>query len=83
MTYARNIQPALKHLEAALEASCASLIALESVRDETLEPSPIHGQVTRAVGSLRAAISELRAMHDSETSVLAFGFVLAAPGARR
>ena len=79
-----DIQPALAHLEAALEASCASLIALESIRDEALDSRPIHGQITRAVDSVRAAITELRAMHDSDTSMFAFGFVLAAaPGWRR
>jgi hypothetical protein len=77
-TLSGDIQPALDHLESALEASCASLIALESIRDEVLDSRPIHGQITRAVDSLRAAITEFRAMHDSETSMFAFGFVLAA-----
>ena len=78
-TLSGDIQPALDHLEAALEASCASLIALESIRDKAVDARPIHDQVTRAVESVRAAIAELRAVHDSETSMFAFGFVLAAP----
>ena len=83
-TLSGDIQPALDHLEAALEASCASLIALESIRDHAVDARPIHDQVTRAVESTRAAIAELRAVHDSETSMFAFGFVLAAaPGWRR
>ena len=84
ITEPRDIQPALGHLEAALEASCASLIALESIRDEALDARPIHAQITRGVESLRAAIAALRAVHEDETSMLAFGFVLAAtPGWRQ
>lgn len=80
-----DIQPALGHLEAALESSCATLIALEVTRAEDREdagtPSPIHGQISDAIESLRAAIAELRALHDVETNVLAFGFVIGAdPG---
>jgi len=78
-----DIQPALDHLEAALEASCASLIALESTRDQVLDSRAVHGQITRGIESIRAAIAELRSAHDSETSLFAFGFVLAAtPGSR-
>ena len=83
-TLPRDIQPALAHLEAALEASCASLIALESIRDQAVDARPVHDQITRAVESVRAAIADLRAVHDSDTSMFAFGFVLAAaPGWRR
>ncbi len=83
-TLSGDIQPALDHLEAALEASCAGLIALESIRDQAVDARALHDQVTRAVESVRAAIAELRAVHDSETSMFAFGFVLAAaPGWRR
>lgn len=78
----RDIQPALGHLEAALESSCATLVALEATRDQDREgardPGPIKGQIGDAIESLRAAIAELRAMHDVETNVLAFGFVLGA-----
>ena len=81
----RDIQPALGHLEAALESSCATLIALEITRAQHREGArdagPIQGQIGEAIGSLRTAIAELRAMHDVDTSVLAFGFVLGAdPG---
>jgi hypothetical protein len=78
-TLPRDIQPALDHLEAALEASCVSLVTLAAMRDQIVDPRPVQGQITRAVESLRAAIAELRAVHDSETSPFAFGFVLAAP----
>ena len=80
-----DIQPALGHLEAALESSCATLIALELTRAQNREgghaAGPIHGQISDAIESLRAAIAELRAIHDVETNVLAFGFVIGAdPG---
>jgi len=81
----RDIQPALRHLEAALESSCATLIALEATRAHDRESArdacPIQGQIGDAIQSLRTAIAELRAMHDVETNMLAFGFVLGAdPG---
>ena len=79
ITHTRDIQPALGHLEAALEASCASLIVLESTRDGVVDVRAVHGQITRAVESLRSGIAELRAAHHVETSMLAFGFVLDAP----
>jgi hypothetical protein len=38
-------------------------------------------QIRQAIASLREAIAEMRALHDVETSALAFGFVLKAePG---
>lgn len=77
-----DIQPALGHLEAALEESCATLMALEAARmaGEGGEVAPaIQRQIHRATASARNAISELRALHDAETSMLAYGFVLADP----
>jgi len=81
----RDIQPALRHLEAALESSCATLLALEATRAQDHERArdtvPIQGQICDAIESLRTAIAELRAMHEVETNLLAFGFVLDAdPG---
>ena len=85
MVQHRDIQPALDHLEAALESSCATLVALEATRAQdgarASDAGPIPGELGDAIESLRAAIAELRAMHDVETNVLAFGFVLGAdPG---
>jgi len=76
-----DIQPALDHLEAALESSCATLIALEATRAQDPDGAhddagPVQGQIDDAIQSLRAAITELRAIHDVETNMLAFGFVL-------
>jgi len=76
----QDIQPALGHLEAALESSCATLIALEATRTPDRggrhDAGPIEGQIADAIRSVRSAIAELRAMHEIETSTLAFGFVL-------
>lgn len=78
-----DIQPALEHLEAALEATCASMVILEAIRATRHEGVPntrlIEAQMVNAIASLRQAIAELRRLHDTETSVLAFGFVLADP----
>jgi hypothetical protein len=75
----RDIQPTLDHLDAALEASCASLMALESTRLNAPDASaPVHCQLRQAIASVREAIAEMRALHEVETSVLAFGFVLEA-----
>lgn len=80
MTSTRNIQPALDHLEAALEASCATLINLECsrvrARDLASDERRLQEQISSAITSLREAISELRAMHDAQASMLAFGFVM-------
>ena len=82
MTQPRDIQPALAHLESALEAGCATLVALQAsalnMPDGGRETGAVRAQLARAVDSVREAISELRALHDVETSMLAFGFVLGA-----
>jgi glycerate kinase len=83
ITRSRDIQPALGHLEAALEETCATLMALESARaaggEGAAHASAIQGQISRAIACVRNAMSELRAMHDVETSMVAYGFVLADP----
>lgn len=92
-TQPRDIQPALDHLEASLQASCATLIALQStrlaMRGRSDDSHLIEAQIGEAIASLGEAIAELRAVHDVETSGLAFGFVLpagakwSAPAVRR
>ena len=78
----RDIQPSLHHLEAALEATCATLVTLESARlgnrDGTGDTYAAQCQVRDAIASLREGMAALRALHDVETSILAFGFVLGA-----
>jgi hypothetical protein len=82
MTHTRDIQPALDHFEDALQASCATLMTLESVnlsgRDLARDAKAMQEQIVQAIRSLREAIADLRALHDAETSGLAFGFVLGA-----
>jgi hypothetical protein len=78
----RDIQPALGHLEAALEETCATLMALEAARvagQGGAAPPAIQRQLGRATACVRNAMSELRALHDIETSMLAYGFVLSDP----
>jgi hypothetical protein len=83
LTRSRDIQPALGHLEAALEETCATLIALESAKlaggEAGANASAVQGQISKAIASVRNAMSELRAMHEVETSTLAYGFVMADP----
>jgi hypothetical protein len=80
----RDIQPAVAHLESALEASCATLIALQAsaygMPDGVPETASVRAQLGRAIESVREAIAEMRAMHHIEASTLAFGFVLGAEG---
>jgi len=82
MTERRDIQQPLAHLESALEASCAALMAIEAsalgTPDGARETGAVRAQLQRGIASVREAIAELRALHDVETSMLAFGFVLGA-----
>jgi hypothetical protein len=82
MTHGRDIQPALNRLDAALEAACASLVALEStrigMRDEGRDAPAAQDQIGDAIVALRQAIAHLRALDDCDSSMLAFGFVLPA-----
>ena len=82
-TQSRDSQPALGHLEAALEEACATLIALESARmagwEGAMNAPAMQIHISKAIASVRRAMSEMRALHEVETSTLAFGFVLADP----
>ena len=68
----------------ALEASCAALVALESIYVWMLASErgdPTHKrQLTLAIESLSAAIDELRSVLGPETSAVALGFVAEAVG---
>lgn len=81
ITESRDIEPTLDCLETALEATCAALMTLESARlgahDGARDTSSAQAQIRIAITSLREAISAMRDLHDAETSMLAFGFVLA------
>lgn len=82
LTHGPNIKPALTRLDAALEAACASLVTLEStrigMRGEGRDTSVAQAQVEDAIVALRQAIADLRGLDDGDTSMFAFGFVLAA-----
>lgn len=86
VTQSRDIQPALGHLEAALDATCATLMTLEAARiaagKSTAEALVLEGQIRGVIVLVRGAMSELRTMHGAQTSMLAFGFVLADPESR-
>jgi len=71
------------HIEAALEASCDTLVALEVI--VALASCDRRGkeQATRAIKSLQRAISELRLAYDEHVSPLARGFVIAGCSAHR
>lgn len=73
----RNTQSAVDHITTALEANCAALLALETIRAEASDVTAIQGEVQQAIESLREAIAELRASHDQEPSIM-LGFVLPA-----
>jgi hypothetical protein len=67
----RSLAP--DRLEAVLQASCETLIALQVIR------AGAHGEVKtyaeQAIDSLRRAVVELRAASGEEPSALAHGFV--------
>ena len=64
------------HLEAALEASCDTLIALQMIRALAHGQGLLERHATQAIKSLQCAIAELRNVREAEASALAFGFVL-------
>jgi len=72
------------HLDAALEASCDTLVVLQSIR--ALGADDVgggEGQLTRAIKSLRRAIAELRKARREQPAALALGFVMDTPSGGR
>jgi hypothetical protein len=71
---------ALPHVEAALEASCESLITLQLMRALVIEPPEeigrLEAQTNRAIKSLRRAMAELRLACGEQPNMLPVGFVL-------
>ena len=85
MRYASDCRPTPDHVETALDASCGTLIALESIRarmtNGAVDHRSLQAHITDAIASLTEAIGELRLAQDEHASALAFGFVLrAGPG---
>jgi len=71
-----RLLPGANSIEAALEASCATLVALERLR-ASAGPDPHRtASLTRYIQLTRRAISELRRGHDDTANPLAYGFVL-------
>jgi hypothetical protein len=62
----------------ALESSCASLMAFESVREVLGKPAfdvrRVHEQLTQAIQTLRQTIMQLRLAQAEDSSMLAPGF---------
>ena len=71
-----NLSLAPDCTEAALEASCATLVALQLL-GASADDDP-HGtrQLTGHITSVRRAIAELRAARGETSNPLAFGFVM-------
>jgi hypothetical protein len=71
------------HVEAALEASCDALIALQLVRvlvaEDPVDLQAVHVQASEAVDCLRQAVDELRLTLTRDPSSVSLGFVLRAP----
>jgi hypothetical protein len=80
MPHPRDYLPALDRVEAALEASCAALVTLESINpgaaDGTSDIDATQRHVGLAISALRDAIEELRLAQSDGSSALAIGFVL-------
>ncbi len=80
MTGLPDSHTAIDHYEAALQASCDTLIALqllsaaEGSRDEM---GDVQARIDVAISSLRSAITELRLAHAEERNARVVGFVLA------
>lgn len=71
------------HLEAAIEASCETLVALQLIGETAADQEGVGAQTRRAIRSLRRAIDELRTERAERASAVAFGFVVGAPSQRR
>jgi hypothetical protein len=82
MTSPGDCKPTSDHVETALDASCGTLIALESIRarmtDAAVDLRSLQELITEATESLTRAIGELRLAREERASALAHGFVLRA-----
>ena len=71
---------AVEHYEAALEATCDTLITLQLVNAAAAageEIGDVEEGINGAISSLRSAIAELRLAHTEEQTARVLGFVLA------
>ena len=89
MHHPRDCLPALDGIEAALEATCAALVTLESMKPGGADALGVvagtEAHVLLAIRRLRDAVEQLRLAQSDGSSALAIGFVLkqkdGAPGA--
>ncbi len=79
MTHPRDHLPLLDNIEAAIDATCGTLMSLESINVPAAmaDVENVQGHVAKAILSLRHAIGELRGAQQRGASGLALGFVLA------
>ena len=64
------------HVEAALEASCETLVTLELIETNAGGDERLGAQARLAIEQLRRAIAELREACDEPSNALGYGFVL-------
>jgi hypothetical protein len=69
--------PADDPLEAALEAACESLIELQLIYAAARYDLSLSGHTSRAIGSLRTVLAQLRTARRADASPVAYGFVVA------
>lgn len=72
-----RLVPGLNNIEAALEASCATLVALERLRAFAANDPHRTAHLTREIDLIRRALEELRRAHETARHPLDYGFVLA------
>ena len=81
MTSQPDLRSTDDHIQAALDASCAALLAIQSGRDAVLaaEAGLQRAEAARsqAIALVRTAISELRVIRGDRPSPLAYGFAFA------
>jgi hypothetical protein len=68
------------YVEAAIDASCAALMALDLVRTFAADDERVTGRVSVAIAALRRAIADLRAQQAEDASAISHGFVSGLPG---
>jgi hypothetical protein len=66
----------LTRLDAALEATCETLIVLELIRARAAD-SELRGHAISGIKSLRSAIAKLRKLQPQQPSPLGHGFIAA------
>ena len=71
-----------EHIQAALEATCDALLALQVVRARAgaRAEADVEPELSQAIDAVREAIGELRSACPGDASVMTLGFVV---GARR